>query len=141
MSQNLHAEALREFKTLIRESHVDALGHMNNATYLQLFEEARWDIITERGYGFKEVVSLQQGPIILDVSLRFMNEVHLREEIRITSEMIEQNRKVGKMKQVMYKENGAPAAEAIFTVAFFDMKTRKIIEPSDLWKKAIGVQI
>ena len=36
---------------IIRESHLDTFGHLNNATYLQLFEEARWDYITNRGFG------------------------------------------------------------------------------------------
>ncbi len=49
-----------EFKTFvydtqIKEHHLDSFGHVNNATYLSLYEEARWESITENGYGLKEV--------------------------------------------------------------------------------------
>ncbi len=44
-----------EYQLLIHEGHLDSFGHVNNATYLNLFEEARWDWITARGYGLKEM--------------------------------------------------------------------------------------
>ena len=43
------------YETLIRESHLDTFGHVNNATYLQLYEEARWELITRNGYGLAKV--------------------------------------------------------------------------------------
>ena len=83
------------YKILIRESHVDSLGHMNNATYLALYEEARWDLITANGFGFKQIQTLRQGPVILEVTVKFMSEIHLRDEITITTEMIDYKGKIG----------------------------------------------
>ena len=34
------------YHTQIKEKDLDTLGHVNNAKYLELFEEARWDFIT-----------------------------------------------------------------------------------------------
>ncbi len=42
------------YDVLILESHLDTFGHVNNAAYLTLFEESRWDFITKNGYGLKE---------------------------------------------------------------------------------------
>ncbi len=125
------------YKILIRESHVDSLGHMNNATYLALYEEARWDLITANGFGFKEIQTLRQGPVILEVTVKFMSEIHLRDEITITTELIDYKGKIGHLKQTMVKASGTIASEAIFTFGLFDLQARKLIEPTDAWKKAI----
>ena len=124
---------------LIRESHLDSYGHVNNATYLTMYEEARWDLITAKGYGYQMVQESGQGPVILEVTLKFMQELRLREEITITTEMLEYPGKVGRLKQQMLKPDGSVASEAIFTMGLFDLKTRKMIPPTKEWLTAIGL--
>lgn len=126
------------YSVLIRENHVDSLGHMNNATYLALMEEARWEITTERGYGFQEIQKRRQGPVILEVNLKFLREIRLRETIRITVEVTDYEGKVGHLKQQMLKDDGTVAAEAIFAFGLFDMNQRKLISPTSEWLTAVG---
>ncbi|MBC7370837.1 MAG: acyl-CoA thioesterase [Bdellovibrionaceae bacterium] len=130
---------ISSYKMLIRESHLDSYGHVNNATYLTMYEEARWDFITPRGYGYQKVHESGQGPVILEVNLKFLKELRLREEITITSEMIEYPSKIGKLKQQMLKPDGSVASEAIFTMGLFDLKARKMILPTKEWLTAIGL--
>ena len=40
-----------EYQVLIQEVHLDSFGHVNNAAYVMLYEEARWDFITKQGFG------------------------------------------------------------------------------------------
>lgn len=127
------------YQLQIKEHHLDTYGHVNNANYLQLYEEARWQVITERGYGFHRVHQTGQGPIILDVHLKFLKELKLRETIQITLEMISYEGKIFKMKQQMLKEGGEVASEAVFTASFFDLRERKLIPPSSEWLHAIGM--
>ena len=127
------------YDIVIRESHVDSIGHMNNATYLALFEEARWEWLTHEGYGFREIQKSMQGPVILDIHIKFLNEIRLREKILIVSEMMDYDGKIAHLKQQMLKNDGRVAAEAVFTFGLFDMKLRKIIEPTEAWKKALGI--
>ena len=43
------------YKVKIRESHLDTLGHVNNAVYLVLFEEARWAyFLTEHNFQWEK---------------------------------------------------------------------------------------
>jgi YbgC/YbaW family acyl-CoA thioester hydrolase len=128
------------YEILVRESHVDSLGHMNNATYLALYEEARWELITQNGFGFKEIQKAEQGPVILDVFVKFLKEIRLREKISITTELVKYEGKIGQLKQQMVKADGSIASEAFFTFELFDMKQRKLIEPSEAWKKAVQGQ-
>ena len=55
-------------KIELRFADIDAFGHVNNAVYLTLFEEARWEFVTNRGYGLKQIQEKQQGPVILAVT-------------------------------------------------------------------------
>ncbi|MFP5518491.1 MAG: acyl-CoA thioesterase [Bdellovibrionia bacterium] len=127
------------YSVVVRESYVDSLGHMNNAAYLTLFEEARWELITQQGFGFKEIQKAKIGPVILEVNLKFLKEILLREEILITTQMLDYDSKVGHLKQQMIKKSGEVAAEAVFTFGLFDMNARKLILPTEEWKHALGL--
>lgn len=129
-----------KYEVVIKEHHLDSYQHVNNAMYLSLYEEARWDLISGRGYTYEKVHQTGQGPVILDVHLSFLRELKLREKISITVEMLSYEGKVFKLKQQMLKADGTVASEAVFTGAFFDLKARKLILPSDEWLKAIGLK-
>ena len=59
--------AIHLYDLVIHERHLDTFGHVNNATYLDLLEEARWDLITRNGFGLDEIKRLQLGPTILEI--------------------------------------------------------------------------
>lgn len=130
----------KPYSVIVRESLVDSYGHLNNASYLSLYEEARWELITKRGFDFKTIHTIQQGPVILEVNIKFLKEIVLREEITISTEVLSYSGKIGKMRQQMFKQDGSVANEAQFVFALFDMKMRKLIEPTFEWKKAIGIE-
>jgi acyl-CoA thioester hydrolase len=127
------------YKVLIRESHLDTFGHVNNATYLELYEEARWELITERGYGLRHVQQSKQGPVILEIQIKFIRELKLRDEITITTELVNYSGRVGQLKQQMINPKGEVASEALFTFGLFDLVERKLIPPTPEWKKALAM--
>lgn len=128
------------YEVTIRESHMDSFGHMNNAAYLVLFEEARWEHITKNGYGLKKVQELQQGPVVLELNMKFKKEIGLREKIKITMEILETKGKISRFRQEMIKEDGTVATEIEMTFGLFDLRTRRLVEPTPEWKKAIGIE-
>ena len=75
------------FKAVIKENQVDFLGHLNNLAYLELFEEARWDILNNNGYTLKKMFELQNAPVTLEQNLKFSAEVVARDSVIIKSEM------------------------------------------------------
>jgi acyl-CoA thioester hydrolase len=128
-----------EYSVLIQEHHLDTFGHVNNAVYLQLFEQARWDLITKNGYGLADVHRLQIGPTILEVNVRFSRELRNRQPITIKTWLESHSTKVGKLVQQMLDESGKLCCEAVFTMALFDLKARKLIPPTPEWIKALGL--
>lgn len=128
------------YKTIIREAHLDTFGHVNNATYLELFEQARWDLITGNGYGLKKVHETGQAPVILEVNVQFRRELKLREEIIIETHVAEYGSRVGEIHQVILNAAGEKCTLAVFKIGVFDLKTRKLIDPPEEWRRAIGLE-
>jgi YbgC/YbaW family acyl-CoA thioester hydrolase len=135
MSKNL------DYEFTVRESHLDTFGHVNNAEYLRLFEEARWEIITAGGYGLKEIKEKGVGPVLLEVNLKFKKELRLRQRIRIETEIFEQNSKIFIIKQRMVNvKSGDLHSEALYTAGVFDTEKRKLVDIPDDWRRAVGMK-
>ena len=123
----------------ILEGHLDTFGHVNNATYLQLFEQARWEWITSRGFGMDKVMETGLGPTILELEMKFLKELRLRETITIASRVVTYEKKVGILEQTMSKSDGNPACQLSMKFGLFDTRSRKLIEPTKEWSKALDL--
>lgn len=124
------------YKTTIESKHIDSFNHVNNAAYLQLFEAARWDIITRNGYGPEKIKETGIGPTILKIEISFLKELHLHDEIIIESDILPYQKKIGKIKQRMIRNNEV-ACEAVYTMGLFDLKVRKLVAPTQEWLDAL----
>ena len=128
-----------EYNVQIKEFHLDTFGHVNNAIYMALYEEARWDFITRHGYGLEKIQQEKKGPVILESTIRYRRELINREIITIISEPVDPEKsKIMTINQKMLKSDGSLASEAVFTVGFMDLKERKLISAPDEWRKACG---
>ena len=131
--------SVHEYALVIREQHLDTFGHVNNAKYLEILEEARWDLITRNGYGLAEVMRRRIGPTILEINLKFQRELRLRQAITIKSWVESYRKKVGRMMQQMWDAEGNLCCEALFVIGLFDLTARKLIAPTPEWMQAMGV--
>lgn len=131
--------APQRYSLEILERHLDTFGHVNNAVYLEILEEARWAWITQNGYGMKEIRELGQGPTILECSLRFMKELRLRERIEIESDIASLSGKTFDVVQYIRKPGGEVACEAHFKMGLFDLRARKLVAPTERWLVGLGL--
>lgn len=131
-----------EYNKLILEQHLDTFGHVNNAVYLSIYEEARWDFITKNNLGIKEILESSVGPVLLDLQLTFKAELKNRETIKITSQARSElrNKFVMVLDQKMMKEDGKTASTLTLSVGLMDLKARKLIAPTQEWLKALGLE-
>lgn len=129
-----------EYRVQILEHHLDTFGHVNNAVYLELYEEARWDFITRNGWGLDKIQESKIGPVILEVNVRYRRELKNREWITIRSQSEEIKGKLMMLRQEIIKEDGKPASDALYTVGLMDLKERSLIPPTQDWLQAIGVK-
>lgn len=131
-------ENIYTFNTTIQQSHLDHFGHMNNAVYLTLFEQARWDIINNNHYGLKEIQEAGVAPTILEIKIRFLREILLNDSIKIETQFISYVGKICKLSQRILRGD-IVCCTAEFTIALFDLKKRKLVSPTPEWLKAIGM--
>ncbi|MEC7181448.1 MAG: acyl-CoA thioesterase [Bdellovibrionota bacterium] len=123
-----------EYSVIVREHNLDTLGHLNNASYLQLFEEARWDFSDKGGFGLDWVLSNKQSPIVLKAEMSFRKEVLNREALLIQSEFVGfKNSLIGSFKQKMIKSNKKVASILSIDVGFMDLKERKLMNFPKNW--------
>lgn len=126
------------YPILVREHYLDTFSHMNHATYVQILEEARWELVTSRGFGLKTILKMGLGPTILEVNIKYLKEIRLRQQLVIESQLISYVKKISVMRQRILGEGNEVHCEALITVALFDVKERKLIEPTQEWLYAIG---
>jgi thioesterase-3 len=129
-----------DYDLLIREQHLDTFGHVNNAAYLQILEEARWDLITHNGYGLDEVHRLKIGPVVLEARLRFKRELRNRQRVTIRTWIESYSGKVAKLEQHILDDAGNVCCEAGFTIGLLDLAARKLIPATPEWLAALGLR-
>lgn len=126
------------YKVAINEGHLDTFGHVNNAKYLELYEQARWDLITNNGYGLEQIKKLKIGPVVLELKLNFKREIVNREIIQIESEPQEiKHPLVMEIHQRMIKSDGSLASAIELKIGLMDLAQRKLIAPTPEWLDAV----
>ena len=120
--------------------HCDLYGHMNNAAYAELLEEGRWDFISKRGYSREAVTELKQGPVVLELNIRFRRELSPGEKVIVESTLKAQRSRSVTVAQRILAENGDLACEAEATLGLFDLESRRLIAPNEKWKKALAME-
>lgn len=107
----------------IRSFHTDSFGHVNNARYLELLEEARWqfaehhglvDLLNESNLGF----------IIMQLNLRFRLPIFEGDTIQIFTSLVTLGSDIGEVEQLIRKKNsGKLAAKSMFSFVLIDRKS------------------
>ncbi len=95
-------------------------------------------LITRGGFGLKEVRERMIGPVILAVEMRFSREAVNRERVLIRTRVLDYRGKVGRLEQVMTREDGLTSCAATFTFGLFDLRARRLLRPTPEWLKAVG---
>lgn len=126
---------------IVQETHLDFLGHMNNATYLEIYEQARWEMITNNNWGVRRIMKEKRGPVIIEINIKYKAELTLRQPIKIHTKIIEiKNPKVLTIQQEMRDHDGKVYNTITMDVGLFDLKARKLIAANSEWLDAIGLK-
>ncbi|HXS18999.1 MAG TPA: hypothetical protein VN764_17495, partial [Polyangiaceae bacterium] len=75
---------------------------------------------------------------LLECSIKFLRELVNREPIVIRSWGETYVGKIATVRQDMVRNQGEVCASAEFTIALFDVRARRLIDPTDEWLSAVG---
>ena len=130
---------IHDYPITILEHHLDTFGHVNNAAYISLYEQARWELITSAGCGLEFVQKSGVGPIVLELTTRFKKEIHLRQKLTIKTQVESWGGKIGMLRQWIVDDAGIVYSEGRFTMGLFDLHKRTLINADDVWSRALGI--
>ncbi len=148
-------------KRLIKEKDLDFYGHVNHARYLDILEQARWDLLEESGFGMSVINESKKGPVVLDLNIKYLRELSNRTQIEIETTLSPFKGKLGKIFQKIFinKSSGKSSdtasniasdrssgksserklsCEVSILYGLMDLKKRKLIEPPDSWLKLVN---
>jgi acyl-CoA thioester hydrolase len=130
-----------EYALTIREAHLDTFGHVNNATYLELYEEARWEMIQAGAWGLERIQNEKKGPVIVELHLTFKKELKNRSRITIQTRFKEmKGNKLMVLEQAMVNDAGEIASTLELVIGMMDLNQRKLIAPPADWLSAVGAE-
>src|SRR6187431_2634017 len=93
----------------IRTFHTDSFGHVNNARYLELLEEARWQFAEH--HGLIDLLNAENvGFIIMQMNLRFRLPIVEGDTIQVHTRLISLGTSIGEVEQRITKKSGGKLA-------------------------------
>lgn len=111
---------------------LDYNGHMNVAYYTMAFDNAVDQLLEqELGIGESHVKAAKTGPYALQANYRYLDELLLGEEFRISAQLIDRDFKRLHIYLEMFKEAGTPAASCEVFLINVDHNTRRSTQYPD----------
>ncbi|MEA1923876.1 MAG: thioesterase family protein [Pseudomonadota bacterium] len=121
----------------VRSTHIDVMGHVNNAKYVEFLEWGRVDEIEKKGIDIWEMVKRGLGFAVVNLNIHYRKEAFTGDILLVKTIFKElRNRKVGIIDQVITKKGSADVVcEAEVTFLIFDINRHKSITmPEELSK-------
>lgn len=117
-------ENMTEIK--VRGYHADFYGHVNNARYLEFFEEDRWakleSKIDLRKWAEKGLIFL-----VVNINVNYRRAVPVGETLNVTTKLEKiGHRSVVLKQEILVKESRAVAADALITFVITDRSGRAV---------------
>lgn len=109
----------------VRGYHLDFYGHVNNARYLELLEEARWRML-EGAASLKDWQARGLGLVVVRIEIDYRRPATLDDELEIVSDVARVGGRSGTVRQVVTRVgDGERIAEAMVTFVVVDTRTGK----------------
>jgi len=117
-------EYLSEIK--VRGYHADFYGHVNNARYLEFFEEDRWAFF-ESKIDLREWVEKGLIFLVVNININYRRAVPVGETLLVSTSVEEiGNRSVVMRQEILLKESKEVAADALVTFVVIDRGGRAV---------------
>ena len=121
--------APHEYALEVLESHLDELGHVNNAKYFEFFEAGRttWYDVGGLLRACRAAGHQNADTVVVNVNCDFLAECRLGERLTVLTWPQRMGTKSFAVLQRLMKADGAISAEAVVTSVGMDLDTRVAI--------------
>ncbi|MCK5117886.1 MAG: acyl-CoA thioesterase [Candidatus Aegiribacteria sp.] len=117
----------------VRSTHIDVMGHVNNAKYVEFLEWGRVDEVEREGVDLWDMVKRGLGFAVVNLNLRYRKEAFAGDILVVKTSFREvRNNKIGIIDQLITKKDSNEiVCEAEVTFLIFDMNKHKSITMPD----------
>lgn len=119
----------------VRFADLDALGHVNNATYLTYMETARLRYV--RDLGFWDLKPMGTGLIMAKAVVEYKLPLLMSDEITIYTRISRLGNKSSDMEHLIVRQDGAVASYGLITLVVYDYSANKSVPIPDAWRQLI----
>ncbi|MFH0783480.1 MAG: thioesterase family protein [Pseudomonadota bacterium] len=110
----------------VRGYHADFYGHVNNARYLEFFEEDRWAYF-ESKIDLRKWVTKGLTFLVVNINVNYRRAVPVGETLIVTTKLEKiGNRSVVLKQEILLKESKEIAADALITFVVSDKTGRAV---------------
>ena len=109
----------RQMTLTVRGYELDSYGHVNNAVYLQYFEQARWEYMKAEGL-LEKINEQTLFLVVVDTHIRYMRESNLFDELVIETRCLIEKPYVVFQQRISNRENNIPVSRATVKTIFVD---------------------
>jgi acyl-CoA thioester hydrolase len=102
-------------------------GHVNQAVYMRYGEHARWEFLKAAGISGTALTESGTGPIVLELTIRFHNELRDGDTVDVTCAYTPKGTKTYTVTHELRRTDGTLTAEITGTAGLLDLTTRRLI--------------
>lgn len=119
----------------VRPTEIDAMGHVNNAKYLEYMEWSREDWYNRVGLPFDAFKEMNVGTVTVNININYRKEARLGQKLTISTEPVKKGRTSFVLKHQIVNERGELVADAEVINCTIDLTARKAVPlPAQLTK-------
>lgn len=120
----------------VRDYELDAQGIVNNATYVNYFEQCRNDYARALGIDFHEYHKAGYDLVVAGIEVQYRAPLRAQDEFYVTAKLAQiTDKRVIFEQEIKNKKDDRLVAKALVTTACIDNKTGKSCMPTELTEK------
>lgn len=128
---------INELEIEVSADHIDELGHVNNARFLEYFERGRIDWYNCCG-GFPDPKRRSRlGTVVVNINVNFRRECFRGDRLRVVTGPHSRGRKSYVLAQRILNAGGEVVADAEITSVVMDLDTRRTVAMPDVLARRI----
>jgi thioesterase-3 len=133
---------VNELEIEVRSTELDALGHVNNAKYLEYLEWGRFAWVEEAGVPLDSLARQGMASVVVNININYRREATLRERLVVRTWLAGIGGSSFRIGQEVVNARGQTVCDAVVTIVMFDTRTRASIPvPGELRDRFEGLVV
>jgi YbgC/YbaW family acyl-CoA thioester hydrolase len=109
----------------VQEIEIDELGHVNNARFLEYFENGRLDWYNRCDPALNNLTDKRLGTVVVNIDINYRRECFCGAQLSVVTKPYTRGRTSYVLHQEIYDHEGRCVSDAKVTSVVMDMNTRK----------------